>query len=347
MSATPSTTVTTTVSREWRLARRPTGTPTESDVELAETVLGPPRAGEVLVRNTVMSVEPYMWGRMAGSADYAEPFAIGAPMSGRTVGVVELSADPSLPPGTTVVHDAGWREAALLPVDAVRAVPAGSVPPSAWLGALGIPGFTAYVGLLDVARCRPGETVFVSAAAGAVGSAVAQLAKAMGCTVIGSAGSAAKVRFLLDELGLDAAFDYHDGSVRDGLGGALERAGQDGLDVYFDNVGGEHLEAAIRRMRDHGRITLCGAISTYGGGTPGPRNLLLAIWHRLRIEGFIATDHDDRRPSFERVMARWLADGRIRNVETVRTGGIGAAFTAFTGLLAGRDIGKTVVALDG
>jgi len=343
--ASMSTAPTAILSREWRLARRPTGAPSESDVELVETVLGRPGPGELLVRNTAMSVEPYMWGRMAGTADYVEPFAIGAPMSGRAVGVIEHSEDPSLPPGTTVLHEAGWREAALLPATEVQAVPAGSVPPGAWLGALGIPGFTAYVGLLDIAHCRPGDTVFVSAAAGAVGSAVVQVARAMGCTVIGSAGSAAKVRFLLDELGLDAAFDYHDGPLRDALAAALERAGQDGLDVYFDNVGGEHLEAAIRRMRDHGRIALCGAISTYAGGVPGPRNLLVAIWRRLRIEGFIATDHTERRPSFERVMAGWLADGRIRNVETVRTGGIAAAFSAFTGLLEGRDIGKTVVAL--
>ena len=339
-------TITTITSHEWRLLKRPGDTPTEADVELVETSLAPPGPGEVLVRNLVMSVEPYMWGRMAGTADYVEPYELGAAMTGRAVGVVEQSADPAVPVGTRVVHDAGWREAAVLPAAQVRPVPDSDRPASEWLGALGIPGFTAYVGLFDVARCRPGDTVFVSAAAGAVGSTVAQLAKASGCTVIGSAGSAAKVEFLTSELGLDAAFDYHDGPVRTALAGALERAGAAALDVYFDNVGGEHLEAAIRRMRDHGRIALCGAISTYGARVPGPGNLLLAIWRRLRLEGFIATDHEARRPEFERVMSGWLAAGRIRNVETVRTGGIGAAFSAFLGLLSGSDVGKTVVALE-
>jgi hypothetical protein len=210
---------------------------------------------------------------------------------------------------------------------------------------MGLTGLTAYVGLVDIARCSPGDTVFVSAAAGAVGSTAAQVAKAMGCTVIGSAGSAAKVAFLLDELGLDAAFSHRDGSVRSGLSAALARIGADGLDVYFDNVGGEHLEAAIRRMRDFGRIALCGAISTYGNRVPGPGNLLLAIWRRLRLEGFIATDHVARRPAFERTMARWLREGRVRSVETVRTGGIAAAFPAMLGMLRGQDVGKTVVTL--
>jgi len=339
-------TITTTTSREWRLIRRPGDAPSEADVELIEATLDAPGAGEVLVRNQVMSVEPYMWGRMAGTAEYVEPYPVGAAMAGRAVGVVEQSGEPSLPVGATVLHDAGWREAAVLPARDVRAVPAGDRPPSTWLGALGIPGFTAYVGLLDIARCRPGDTVFVSAAAGAVGSTVAQLAKASGCTVIGSAGSAEKVRFLTEDLGLDAAFDYHDGPVRTALAGALERAGESAIDVYFDNVGGEQLESAIRRMRDYGRITLCGAISTYGGRVPGPGNLLLAIWRRLRLEGFIATDHAARQPEFERVMSGWLASGRIRNVETVRTGGIATAFNAFLGLLDGSDVGKTVVALD-
>ena len=334
-----------TVSREWRLVRRPVDRPSHDDVELVETKLAAPQDGEVLVRNVAMSVEPYMWGRMAGSADYVEPFELGEPMTGAAVGVVERSADGAPPVGSLVLHEAGWREAAVLPVGEIRALPATDLPPSVWLGALGIPGLTAYVGLLDIARCRPGDTVLVSAAAGAVGSTVAQIAKAMGCTVIGSAGSPAKIRFLLEELHLDAAFDYHDAPLRTALAGALERAGQDGIDVYFDNVGGEQLEAAIRRMRDHGRITLCGAIATYGRRAPGPSNLLVAIWRRLRLEGFIASDHAARRPEFERVMRGWLRTGRIRSVETLRGGGIAAAFPAFLGLLDGSDLGKTVVDL--
>jgi NADPH-dependent curcumin reductase CurA len=332
-------------SLEWRLARRPSGTPDLSDVELVETKLPAPGRGEVLVRNTAMSVEPYMWGRMTGQADYAAPYELGAPMTGHAVGTVIASGASALPEGTLVLHEAGWREAAVLPAAEVRPIDAPDLAPSVWLGALGLTGLTAWVGLVEIARCRPGDTVFVSAAAGAVGSTAAQLAKTMGCTVIGSAGGAAKVEFLTGELGLDAAFSYRDGPVRSGLSDALTRVGQDGLDVYFDNVGGEHLEAAIRRMRDFGRIALCGAISTYGSRAPGPSNLLLAIWRRLRLEGFIATDHTARRPDFERMMAAWLRDGRVRSVETVRTGGIREAFAALLGMLRGQDVGKTVVTL--
>jgi NADPH-dependent curcumin reductase CurA len=332
-------------SREWRLVRRPSGTPDESDVQLVDTDVPSPGPGEVLVRNVAMSVEPYMWGRMTGQADYAVPYRLGEAMAGHAVGTVLESAAPELPVGTAVLHEAGWREFAVLPAPDVRALEHPDLPPSSWLGAMGLTGFTAYVGLFDIARCRPGDTVFVSAAAGAVGSTVAQLAKATGCRVIGSAGSAAKVEFLIDKLGLDAAFDYHDGPVRSGLAAALDGIGDDGLDVYFDNVGGEHLEAAIRRMRDFGRIALCGAISTYGSRVPGPGNLLLAIWRRLRLEGFIATDHVDRRPAFETAMARWLRDGRVQSVETMRGGGILGAFDALLGMLKGQDLGKTVVML--
>ena len=332
-------------SREWRLVKRPTGAPTESDVELATVELPSPRAGEVIVHNAAMSVEPYMWGRMTGEADYAAPYEIGAAMTGHAVGTVVASADPQIAEGTLVLHEAGWREAAVLPSAQVRPLGAADLTPSVWLGALGLTGLTAYVGLLHMAGCRPGDTVFVSAAAGAVGSTAAQIAKAMGCRVIGSAGSAAKVEFLTDKLGLDAAFNYRDGTARSGLSAALTRIGEDGLDVYFDNVGGEHLEAAIRRMRDFGRIALCGAISTYGSRAPGPSNLLVAIWRRLRLEGFIATDHLARRPEFERVMARWLLEGRVQSVETVHTGGISEAFPAMLGMLRGQDIGKTVVTL--
>jgi NADPH-dependent curcumin reductase CurA len=332
-------------SSEWRLVRRPSGTPEPSDVELVEVELDRPGPGELFVRNTAMSVEPYMWGRMTGQADYAAPYELCTAMTGHAVGTVVESAAPEVPEGATVLHEAGWREAAVLRAAQVRCIDEPDLPPSAWLAAMGLTGLTAYVGLVDIARCRPGDTVFVSAAAGAVGSTAAQVAKAMGCTVIGSAGSATKVAFLLDELGLDAAFNYRDGSVRSGLSGALAWTGADGLDVYFDNVGGEHLEAAIRRMRDFGRIALCGAISTYGNRVSGPGNLLLAIWRRLRLEGFIATDHIARRPDFELVMARWLREGRVRSVETVRAGGIAAAFPAMLGMLRGQDVGKTVVTL--
>jgi len=335
-----------TTSREWHLVRRPVGTPSPDDVELVEVHVQSPARGEVVVSNVAMSVEPYMWGRMTGAGP-TTPYELGAPMAGHAVGTIVESAHPELTEGTLVLHEAGWRECAVLPADRVRVLDQPDLPSTVWLAALGTTGFTAYVGLLHVAACRPGDTVFVSAAAGAVGSTVAQIAKAMGCTVVGSAGSAAKVAFLLESLGIDAAFDYHDSSLRTSLADALERAGVDGIDVYFDNVGGEHLEAAIRRMRDFGRIALCGAISTYGDRpAAGPRNLLTAIWRRLQLTGFIIYDHEARRPEFERVMGGWLRGGRVRSVETVRTGGIGQAFPALLGLLGGADLGKTVVELD-
>ena len=220
------------------------------------------------------------------------------------------------------------------------------MPATAWLGVLGLTGFTAWAGLTRVAQCRPGETVFVSAAAGGVGSTVVQFAKAMGCTVIGSVGSDAKLGYIRDVLGADAVFSHRADSVRDALAGALREADREGIDVYFDNVGGEQLEAAIRRMRDHGRIALCGAVSTYGTRAAGPRNLLLAIWRELRLEGFLVSSHEPSRPQFEAAMLDALRSGAVRPVETVREGGITAAFDAFLAMLQGADLGKTVVRLD-
>lgn len=345
-----------TRSRQWHLVRRPAGWPTDADVELVEVDLPDPGPGELLVRNVVMSVEPYMRGRMNAHVSYAAPYDLDAPMRGHAVGEVVASGSPvgpaaGTPVGGFVLHESGWREYALVRAQDVRAVSGGEVtggfPLSAHLGVLGLTGMTAYVGMLHVAACRPGETVFVSAAAGAVGAAAGQIAKAMGCRVIGSAGSPAKVRYLTGELGFDAAFGYRDVPVRTSLAAALDRIGRDGVDVYFDNVGGEQLEAAIRVMRPFGRIALCGAISVYNAAepVPGPRNLLLAIWRRLRLEGFLLDDHADRRPAFERDMSRWLASGAVRNVETPVDGGIEAAWPAFLAMLRGENVGKTVVRL--
>ncbi|WP_395103821.1 NADP-dependent oxidoreductase [Actinomadura sp. SCN-SB] len=350
--------------REWQLVRRPEGTPCDDDVRLVEVDVPDPVPGEVLVRNTVMSVEPYMRGRMSDRPSYAEPYTLGAPMTGHAVGEVIASKAEGIPVGTRVRHERGWREYALVPADEAESVGGeGGIVPSAYLGALGLTGMTAYVGLLGIGRCRPGDTVLVSAAAGAVGATAGQIAKAMGCTVIGSAGSPEKVRFLTEELGFDAAFSHRAPSLRDALGEALERAGVGvgrgftggdgdrgggGVDVYFDNVGGAQLEAAIRVMRTFGRIVLCGAISVYNATepVPGPRNLLLMIWRRLRMEGFLLGDHEDRRADFERDMTRWLRDGTVRNVETTASGGIDAAWPAFLALLRGDNIGKTIVRLD-
>ena len=334
-------------SREWQLRRRPEGVPCPSDVELVDVELPEPGPGQVAIANRVLSVEPYMWGRMSATGTYADPYQIGETMTGHAVGVVTASRAEAIPVGATVLHQHGWRERGVLDAGSVRVLDDPLVSEhAAWLGVLGVTGFTAYVALHTIAACRPGETVFVSAAAGAVGSTAVQLAKAQGCRVIGSAGSAEKIAFVRDELGADAAFSYRTGPVREGLREALLATGEEGIDVYVDNVGGEHLEAALRYIRPFGRIALCGAISTYGSSpSPGPRNLLRAIWQRVRLEGFIVGDHEPHRPEFERAMGRLLRSGAVRRIETA-SAGIESAFDAFTAMLGGAGIGKTIVRLE-
>ena len=272
-------------SREVRLAQRPVGEPKPEDFELAEVELGEPDDGKLLVRNAFMSVDPYMRGRMNDAKSYVPPYELGKAMYGGAVGEVVAGGEP----GALVVHQLGWREAALVDADRVQpgAVPDG-VSPSALLGALGMPGLTAWVGVTEIAPIAEGETVFVSAAAGAVGSVAGQIAKARGCRVIGSAGAPEKVAYVRDVLGFDAAFSH-----RDDVRAALAEAAPDGVDVYFDNVGGPQLEAAIGALNRGGRIALCGAVSQYNATepAPGPRNLGLLVGKRGRMRGFIVSDH--------------------------------------------------------
>src|SRR5215212_6399642 len=251
-------------SREIRLAARPVGEPEPSDFELAETEVADPADGELVVRNTFMSVDPYMRGRMSDAKSYAAPFEVGAVMYGGAVGEVVASHADGFEPGDVVLHQLGWREYATVPAQQAQKVDATRVPASAYLGVLGMPGLTAYVGLLDVAGLKDGDVVFVSGAAGAVGSLAGQIAKLRGHTVVGSAGSAEKVQYLTS-IGFDHAFDYHDG-VRE----QLKVAAPDGIDVYFDNVGGDHLEAALGALRQGGRAALCGAISVYNATEAPP-----------------------------------------------------------------------------
>jgi len=324
-----------TTSREIRLAARPRGMPQPSDFELAEVELPEPGEGEVLIRNAFVSVDPYMRGRMNDVKSYVPPFQLGEPLTGGAVGQVVASKNPQWPEGTWVVHNLGWREAAvsdgsgLLPVDPSLA------PVSTALGVLGMPGLTAYVGLLDIGRPQEGETVFVSGAAGAVGSAAGQIAKLKGCRVIGSAGTQDKVAWVR-ELGFDEVFDYHETDTREAL--------REGIDVYFDNVGGSTLEAAIGAMRTRGRVVACGAISQYNATElpPGPRNLFLVVTRRLRIEGFIVSDHYDRFPDFLADMGGWVREGKVRYRETI-VEGIENTPAAFIGLLQGDNIGKMLV----
>ncbi len=250
------------------------------------------------------------------------------------------SADPALPVGATVLHYYGWRDWALGPAKHFRAVSVDGISASAYLGVLGMPGLTAYAGLLHSAELREGDVVFVSGAAGAVGILVGQLAKLRGHTVIGSAGTAEKIRWVTDELGFDAAFDYHDGPVRH----RLRELAPDGIDVYFDNVGGEQLEAAIGALRLHGRVAVCGAISAYNDTepAPGPRNLGLLIKRRLTLRGLLVLDHQDLQPEFEKEVGGYLREGRITFRETV-VDGLENAPRALIGVLRGDNTGKMLV----
>ncbi|RBM16216.1 NADP-dependent oxidoreductase [Prauserella sp. PE36] len=326
---------------EVRLVRRPVGTPVADDFEVGSVRIAEPREGEVVVRNEYLSVDPYMRGRMIDAKSYIEPFALGEVMSGGAVGTVVRSEAPELPVGETVLHDHGWREYAVAPAADFTRVDTTVAPASAYLGILGMPGQTAYFGLFDVAGMRPGDTVFISGAAGAVGSLAGQFARLRGARrVIGSAGSPEKVAYLRDELGFDAAFDYHDGPVRE----QLRAAAPGGIDVYFDNVGGDHLRAAIGAIRPFGRITLCGAISGYNDTRPppGPDNLILAVGKRLTLRGFVVYDFADRTTEFEAQVGRWLLDGHVRLRETV-VSGVHNATTAFLGLFDGANTGKMLV----
>ncbi|MFF0814961.1 NADP-dependent oxidoreductase [Rhodococcus sp. NPDC003318] len=338
----------TVTSREWLLRSRPTGRPVDSDVELTRRVVPAPSAGEVLVANAVMSVEPYMRGRMGGEATYAEPYPVDQPMRAPAVGRVTASNDDSVPVGSLVLHDFGWREHAVVPAAQCRILAHDDLAPAVHLGVLGIPGMTAWIGIDRIAQVVPGDVVFVSSAAGAVGSTAVQLAKLRGARVIASAGSPEKVTLARD-LGADAAFDYHDGPVSRLLRGALAELDEPGIDVYFDNVGGDHLEAAVRMINDRARIALCGMISIYNSSTPqpGPSNLIKLIWRRARMEGFLLRDHQGAREAFEADMADWIRSGRVRPVHTEFAGGVEGAWDAFLGMLDGRATGKAVVPIGG
>ena len=327
------------VSREIRLVARPKGFPDEDLFEIAEMPIPDPRDGQLLVRNTYFSVDPYMRPRMNDVRSYVAPFTLGEAMTGAAVGRVAASRHPSFEEGEWVLHGLGWREWALSDGSGMRKVDASTAPVSTALGVLGMPGFTAYYGLFELGQPQPGETVFVSGAAGAVGSAAGQMAKIAGCRVLGCAGSDEKVAWL-KELGFDGAFHYRERTLRE----AVAEVAPDGLDIYFDNVGGEQLEAAIGALRVRGRVVACGSISRYNDlePAPGPRNLFMVVTKRLRIQGYIISDHYDRFPEFLEKAQEWVRDGRLRYRETV-VDGIENAPKAFLGLLRGENVGKMLV----
>ena len=327
------------LSREIRLVARPRGFPGEDLFEVAETPIPEPRDGQILIRNAYFSVDPYMRPRMNDVRSYVAPYTVGEAMTGGAVGTVQVSRHAGFAKGDWVLHNYGWREWALSDGSAVHKVDPAVAPVSTALGVLGMPGFTAYYGLFELGQPGEGEAVFVSGAAGAVGSAAGQMAKIAGCRVVGSAGSPEKLAWL-DELGFDAAFDYRNRPAR----AALAEAAPDGIDVYFDNVGGDLLEAAIGHMRLYGRIVACGSISRYNDSEPtaGPRNMFMIVTKRLRMQGYIIRDHYDRFPEFFAKAQEWVRDGRLRYRETI-IDGIENAPRAFLGLLRGENIGKMLV----
>jgi NADPH-dependent curcumin reductase CurA len=320
--------------REIVLAERPVGTPKETDFAFREVEHAKPGDGEVLIRNVFVSVDPYMRGRMTGVRTYVGGFGVGDPIDGGAVGRVVESRHDGFAEGDWVMSMLGWREEGVAPGDGLRKLDPALAPPSAALGVLGMPGLTAWVGLVDIGEVNEGETLYVSGAAGAVGSVAVQIAKAKGLRVIGSAGSPEKVEWLRS-LGVEA-FDYRETQMRDALA--------DGIDVYFDNVGGEQLEGALFALRDFGRVIACGAIATYNDAqpSPGPRNLSFIVSKRLRVQGFIVVDHMNRYPAFLAEVGPWIADGTVVGRETI-VDGLDKVPSAFAGLFRGDNVGKMLV----
>ena len=317
--------------------------PTAEDFELVTVPLRQICEGEVLIKNQWMSVDPYMRGGMRNVRSYVPPYQIGYCLGGGAIGQVTESRNPGVETGSLVRHSCGWRDHFISNGSDLELLDPGKIPLQAYLGILGMPGMTAYVGLFRIGEVKKGDTVFVSAAGGVVGSTVCQIAKLHGCRVVGSAGRTNKVEWLRSGAGVDTALNY---SEVDSLQEALASACPDGLDVYFDCVGGHHLEAAIATMNDFGRIIACGMISTYNDVKPStaPSNLMLIVRKRIRMQGFIVSDSRDMKSEFNDRMTQWVRAGRIRWEETVLNG-LENAPKAFMGLFTGENIGKMLVKL--
>ena len=326
------------MARAWHLVSRPEGAPDRSNFELREFDLPKLQDGMVRVRNRWLSVDPYMRGRMNESKSYIPPFQLDEPMEGGAIGEVVESKAEGFAPGDLVQHFAGWRDEAVLPAKAATKLPDLGARPQDFLGNLGVTGATAWFGLLDVAAAREGDIVFVSAAAGAVGSAVVQIAKAKGMIVIGSAGGAEKCDFVRS-LGADLAIDYRAGPI----GKALREAAPDGIDVYFDNVGGDHLDAAFSRARLHARFALCGMISGYNSREAQQfRYIIRMIAMRITMKGFLYGDYMPRMDEFYRGMGELIASGKVTPRDTVYEG-LDSAAVAFLSLFTGANTGKMLV----
>jgi NADPH-dependent curcumin reductase CurA len=330
------------ISHQWKLVSRPVGWPKASDFSYDDVELAPLRDGDVRVANEFISVDPYMRGRMNDVKSYIPPFELGKTMLGGAVGRVIESNSSELPVGTLVEHMKGWRDVAQgRAAEFTRRAELPDLPSSVYLGPLGVPGLTAWIGLFVIADMKQGDAVFISGAAGAVGTAVGQLARLHGASrVIGSAGSPEKIDLITSKYGYDAAFNYKDGH----LARQLSAAAPDGIDVYFDNVGGDHLEAAIYLMNDGGRAAICGSISSYNEEKmpPGPRNLWMLTTKGLRLEGFTIVNYWQHADAFAAEVGPLVTSGQFEWNETV-VDGIENTLDAFYGLLNGQNTGKMLV----
>ena len=322
------------------LSSRPQGWVTPENFETVEASTPDIEEGQILVRNIWLSLDPYMRGRMNDAKSYVPPFEVGEVLQGQAVAEVVASKHEKFAEGDLVTGMFGWENYTRSDGEGVRRLEGGGVPPSYYLSILGITGLTAYIGLFDIGRLQEGETVFVSAAAGAVGSAAGQMAKLKGCRVVGTAGSDEKIDYLTNELVFGAAFNYKTAK----LSRALKESCPDGIDLNFENVGGDILEAVLPRMNTYGRVAVCGMIAHYNDETPrpGPRTLPLVISKRLKLQGFIVSDHLDRMKPFIQEASGWIAEGKVKQRETVAEG-IESAPEAFIGMLKGDKIGKQLV----
>jgi NADPH-dependent curcumin reductase CurA len=327
--------------RQIRLAARPQGVPQESDFEIAEAKAAMPQAGRVLVRTNYLTVDPYMRGVVSGAAKYMPPVNPGDVMIGEAVGTVVESRHPGFAEGDAVLGNWGWQECPTCDGAELERIDRSLAPISTALGVLGMPGMTAYFGLLEIGRPKEGETVFVSGAAGAVGSLVGQIAKIKGCRIAGSAGSREKIDWLLGELGFDAALNYKE---HENYTLPLRRACPKGIDVYYDNVGGPITDAVFRQINDGARIVVCGQISQYNAteSPEGPRLLWYLTVKQARAEGFLVFKFRDRYPEGRAQMAKWIREGRIKYRETI-VDGFENTPEAFIGLFSGENTGKMLV----
>jgi NADPH-dependent curcumin reductase CurA len=329
--------------REWVFAERPEGEPDMDSFELHERDVPEPGPGELLVRVQYLSVDPYMRGRMRDSESYAEPWEVGEPLGGAVVGEVVKSNSDAYDSGTLVTGNGTWADYSLLGADSVAPVDPAIADLPAYLGVLGMPGRTAYFGLLDIGEPKPGDTVVVSGAAGAVGSTVGQIAKLNGCHVVGFAGTDEKVDWLTDDLGFDAGINY---KHVDDYQAALDDVAPDGVDVYFDNVGGPITDAVFTKLNLDARVAVCGQIAHYNDESvpTGPRKLSQLIATRARVEGLLVSDFAPRFKQATEQLSTWVAAGDLTHRETI-VDGLEKAPDAFLGLFAGDNIGKQVVAV--